>query len=315
VKTPDITDEDRRGFRLFWELNETHKDALNDGVLKAVAQIPAFGALLSAMTPEMRAKQEKEGRERQRLAMLEDNWQPYLEDARTQGQVYARMGLEFSAWFELLRVYRVVAAPLVRRHFKDDVEKIMACMHGTDRFIDIAMSAIGEAYLEAKQSIITSQSKAIRELSTPVLQVKPRLLIVPLVGVIDTERARQITENLLHGIRQRRARAVVLDITGVPIVDSKVASHLMQTVYAARLMGAEVVVSGISPEIAQTLVTLGADLGDARTVGDLEDAILVAEAFLRRTRAEDASVATAGVASADTSADVTSADRAEARRA
>ena len=115
-------------------------------------------------------------------------------------------------------------------------------------------------FVQERERVIRQQQEAIRELSTPVLQVRERLLILPIIGVLDGQRARQLTEQLLRGIRANRAKVVVIDITGVPDVDSTVANHLVQTVDASRLMGASVIITGLSPEIAQTLVTLGVDL-------------------------------------------------------
>jgi rsbT co-antagonist protein RsbR len=113
-----------------------------------------------------------------------------------------------------------------------------------------------------------------------VLQVRERLLILPMIGVIDPQRARQLTEQLLRGIRTNRAKVVVIDITGVAAIDSKVANHLVQTVEASRLLGASIIVTGLSPEIAQTLVTIGVDLGKMHTVGDLQGGIEEAERLL-----------------------------------
>src|SRR5205823_1133787 len=141
---------------------------------------------------------------------------------------------------------------------REDPKKSALAADGMNRFLDIAMGAIGEAYLSEKERLIGQQQEAIRELSTPVLQVREQMLILPVVGVVDTQRARNLTSALLKAIREHRARAAVMDITGVPIVDSKVANHLAQACEAARLMGATVIVTGISAEIAQTLVTVGA---------------------------------------------------------
>jgi len=107
--------------------------------------------------------------------------------------------------------------------------------------------------------------------------VRERLLILPIIGVLDNQRARQLTEQLLLGIRTHRAKVVVIDITGVPDVDESVANSLVQTVDASRLMGAEVIITGLSSEIAQTLVTIGVDLTKMRTVGDLQGGIEEAE--------------------------------------
>jgi rsbT co-antagonist protein RsbR len=113
-----------------------------------------------------------------------------------------------------------------------------------------------------------------------VLQVRERLLILPMIGVIDPQRARQLTEQLLRGIRTNRAKVVVIDITGVAAMDVTVANHMVQTVEASRLLGATVIVTGLSPEIAQTLVTIGVDLGKMNTVGDLQGGIEQAERLL-----------------------------------
>lgn len=141
-------------------------------------------------------------------------------------------------------------------------------------FLDISLAM--DSYLRT----IRLQTEAIRELATPVLQVRQGLLISPIIGLIDTQRARQLTESILRSIREQRAKVVVIDITGVPLVDSKVANHLVQTVEAARLMGAMVILTGISPEIAQTLVVLGVNLSTVRTVGDLQGGLEEAERYL-----------------------------------
>jgi len=139
---------------------------------------------------------------------------------------------------------------------------------------------VAVGFVRERERIIRQQQEAIRELSTPVLQVRERLLILPIIGVIDPHRARQLTEQLLRGIRATRAKVVVIDITGVAAMDASVANHLVQTVEAARLLGAMVIVTGLSPEIAQTLVNIGVDLGKMNTVGDLQGGIEEAERLL-----------------------------------
>src|SRR5580765_2369395 len=139
---------------------------------------------------------------------------------------------------------------------------------------------VSVGFVQQRERIIREQQEAIRELSTPVLQVRERLLILPIIGVIDPQRARQLTEQLLRRIRATRAKVVVIDITGVAAMDASVANHLVQTVEAARLLGAMVIVTGLSPEIAQTLVNIGVDLGKMNTVGDLQGGIEEAERLL-----------------------------------
>jgi rsbT co-antagonist protein RsbR len=149
---------------------------------------------------------------------------------------------------------------------------------------------VAVGFVEQRERVIRQQQDAIIELSTPVLQVRERLLILPIIGVLDTQRARQLTEQLLKGIRTHRAKVVVIDITGVPNVDESVANHLVQTVDASRLMGAGVIITGLSAEIAQTLVTIGVDLSKMDTVGDLQGGIEEAERLLgfKVIRADDA---------------------------
>ena len=139
---------------------------------------------------------------------------------------------------------------------------------------------VSVGFVRERERIIREQQEAIRELSTPVLQVRERLLILPIIGVIDPHRARQLTEQLLRGIRANRAKVVVIDITGVAAMDASVANHLVLTVESARLLGARVIVTGLSPEIAQTLVNIGVDLGKMNTVGDLQGGIEEAERLL-----------------------------------
>lgn len=119
-----------------------------------------------------------------------------------------------------------------------------------------------ESFVEIREDIITQQSLSLLELSTPVLRLWHRILLLPLVGVIDTVRARQITERLLEAIARYEARVTILDLTGVPVLDTSVAQHLMKTIDAARLLGTRIVMTGISPEGAQTLTKLGIRFGD-----------------------------------------------------
>jgi rsbT co-antagonist protein RsbR len=197
-----------------------------------------------------------------------------------QGVRYAEAGLDFSAWFSAGRALRGRLIPLMVEVLSDDADRLAEAVRGVSILIDLATFAVGQTYITAKERIINEQQAFLRELSTPVLELRPGLLLVPLVGLIDSDRAMFLTQQLLEGIATNRAKAVVLDITGVPAVDSAVANHLMQTVQATRLMGAHTLISGLSAENAQTLVRLGLDLGPLNTVGTLADGVLQASAIL-----------------------------------
>lgn len=135
-----------------------------------------------------------------------------------------------------------------------------------------------EHTLAQRDRYISEQSLSIMELSTPVLRLWHQILLLPLVGVIDTGRARQITDHLLEAIAKYEARVTVIDLTGVPIIDTSVAQHIMKTIDAARLLGSRVVLTGISPEGAQTLTKLGIRFGDVISRASLRAGI--AEALL-----------------------------------
>src|SRR5215210_5036062 len=147
---------------------------------------------------------------------------------------------------------------------------------------------VGVSFVDERERVIREQQEAIRELSTPVLQVRDRLLILPIIGVLDSQRARQLTEQLLGAIQANRAKVNVIDTTGVATIDVTVANHLVQTVEASRLMGASAIITGLSSKIAQTLVDLGVDLSMMKTVGDLQGGLEEAERVIKSASGESA---------------------------
>lgn len=133
-----------------------------------------------------------------------------------------------------------------------------------------------EVYQQSREQIIGNQQQELLELSTPVVSLYDGILALPLIGTLDSERTQIVMENLLQGIVSTEASIAIIDITGVPTVDTLVAQHLLKTVAAARLMGAECIISGIRPQIAQTIVHLGVDLGGVATKATLADAFKLA---------------------------------------
>lgn len=131
-----------------------------------------------------------------------------------------------------------------------------------------------------REEVITVQQRLIQELSTPIIPVTDEVLVLPLIGSIDTRRAQQIMETMLDEISRQQARVIIIDITGVPVVDTGVADHLINTTQAARLLGTECVLVGIAPEVAQTIVQLGIHLTQLTTLSNLQAGI---EYALRRT--------------------------------
>jgi rsbT co-antagonist protein RsbR len=140
-----------------------------------------------------------------------------------------------------------------------------------------------ETYVKGREEIIQRQQREMMELSTPVVQLWENILALPLIGTLDSERTQVVMENLLHKIVETGAAIAIIDITGVPTVDTLVAQHLLKTVAAARLMGADCIISGIRPQIAQTIVHLGVNLSEVTTKASLADAFSIA---LKRTQAK-----------------------------
>jgi anti-anti-sigma regulatory factor len=278
--SPALSPEEKAALREFMLFYEPHAAVIQVELTRACEDMPEWGPIIRAMTPKQMAEQNKRSLDLQRAAILDDRWQPYLADLHTQGIQYAKAGTSFASWFQIIAAYRDCIRRRLTELARTDLDQAARISEGMNRLLDMVMGFIGEAYLATKEQLIKEQQEAIRELSTPVLQVREQLLIIPVVGLVDTHRARLLTEGLLKAIRERRAKGVVMDITGVPVVDSKVANHLAQACEAARLMGALVVMTGISSEIALTLVTIGAQLRGVRTVGDLQGGIEEIERFL-----------------------------------
>jgi rsbT co-antagonist protein RsbR len=203
-------------------------------------------------------------------------------------QAYARnlseriipRGVETHEVVGIVLLLRDVLARSLFAKYQADFGKLNRILDAYEPAANRIANTVAVGFVQERERIIREQQEAIRELSTPVLQVRERLLILPIIGVIDPQRARQLTEQLLRGIRTNRAKVVVIDITGVAAMDSNIANHLVQTVEASRLLGATVIVTGLSPEIAQTLVNIGVDLGKMNTVGDLQGGIEEAERLL-----------------------------------
>ena len=164
--------------------------------------------------------------------------------------------------------------------YQSDTARLSGALDIYESVANKILSIVALAFVKEPAKVILQQREAIRELSTPVLQLREGLLMLPVIGMIDTQRARQLTEGLLQAIRAQRARVVIMDITGVAAVDSKVANHLLQTVQAARLMGAAVLITGLSAAVAQTLVAIGVDLSRLSTLSDLQSGLDEADRLL-----------------------------------
>ena len=218
-----------------------------------------------------------------------DNYVEALETGTLEAlQAYSRnlseriipRGVETHEVVGIVLLLRDVLARSLFAKYQGDFNKLNRILDAYEPAANRIAITVSVGFVQERERTIRDQQEAIRELSTPVLQVRERLLILPIIGLIDPQRARQLTEQLLRAIRSNRAKVVVIDITGVAAMDSNVANHLVLTVEASRLLGATVIVTGLSPEISQTLVNIGVDLSKMNTVGDLQGGIEEAERLL-----------------------------------
>ena len=233
--------------------------------------------LLQAMTPQEIGSE---------TTSVYDNYVEVLETGSVDAlQRYARdlseriipRGVETHEVVGIVLLLRDVLARSLFLKYHDDFDVLNRVLDAYEPAANRIANTVAVSFVEERERVIRQQQDAIRELSTPVLQVRERLLILPIIGVLDSQRAAQLTDQLLRGIRTNRAKVVVIDITGVPEIDTSVANHLVETVDASRLMGASVIITGLSSDIARTLVTIGVDLSKMNTIGDLQGGIEEAE--------------------------------------
>ena len=236
--------------------------------------------LLTAMSPEEIFSE---------ATTVYDSYVEVLETGSVEAlQDYARdlseriipRGVETDEVVGIVLLLRDVLARSLFEKYQTDFDLLNRVLDAYEPAANRIANTVAVGFVQERERIIRQQQEAIRELSTPVLQVREQLLILPIIGVLDNQRARQVTEQLLRAIRANRAKVVVIDITGVPTIDSTVANHLVQTVDASGLMGASVIITGLSSEIALTLVTIGLDLSKMNAVGDLQGGIEEAERLL-----------------------------------
>jgi rsbT co-antagonist protein RsbR len=269
---------DAKRVRLLTDVVVPHADELTSAFFDYLARLPEARGLMANRDALESARQLK--KEHIQAMVTGDYGRKYVEERLRLGVLYANVGLDprvfLGAFHHLMRTigFRVMERP--KTPSLESFEQFMSLKKLA--FFDLSL--IVDVIVFERERVIHQQQEALLELSTPVLQIRERLLILPIIGVIDTRRAKQITEALLRAIRTHRAKVVVVDITGVPIVDSKVANHLMQTVLAAKLMGTTAIVTGLSADVAQALVTLGVSLGDVKTAGDLQGGLEEAEHLL-----------------------------------
>jgi rsbT co-antagonist protein RsbR len=199
----------------------------------------------------------------------------YVEDRLRVGAAHERIGLA-PKWY--LGAYRQYL-DLIHQKLLDEglpPAELHQAFASIQRivFFDVALAI--DTYIAANLDALGRHQAAIRELSTPVIRVYERVLLLPLVGAIDSHRAQQVMESVLLHIIEAQAKCIIIDIAGVPVVDTRVADHLLKTTAAVRLLGAQTILTGITAQVARTIVQLGVDVSSMHTVSRLSDGIELA---------------------------------------
>ena len=205
----------------------------------------------------------------------------YVEDRLRVGATHERVGLS-PKWY--IGAYARYLRLLFDQMFQELAPaEAQASFRSVSKMVMFDMSLAIDTYIAANLDTVARHQAAIRELSTPVIRVYSRVLLLPLVGTVDSHRAHQIMETLLTRVVDEQARVVIVDIAGVPVVDTRVADHLLKTTEAVRRVGADTLNTGISAQVARTIVQLGVDISALHTRSRLGDGIEVALAMVGKS--------------------------------
>ncbi len=175
---------------------------------------------------------------------------------------------------------KAALSQVLEKEYAEDARLLYQAMLALHKLLDSLSIVTFETFIKGREEVIVRQTDEISEISTPVIRVWDGILALPIIGTLDSMRTQMVMENLLQEIVNTESSIAILDISGVPAVDTLVAQHLIKTVSATRLMGAECIISGIRPEIAQTIVHLGIDLSGVKTKASLASALRLAFGML-----------------------------------
>lgn len=203
------------------------------------------------------------------ISNLNDASEEYSERLHDFAEKVVKLGWPLSFVTEGIQVFSTIVFEGIKADKLVSEENEMKVFYGLDKWTTPMTNEIVNMYSTTWERTVSLQKIALQELSAPLIPVFDGISVMPLIGAIDTERAKQIMENLLNGVVKHRSEVVLIDITGVPVVDTMVAHHIIQAAEAVRLVGAKCMLVGIRPEIAQTIVNLGISLNQITTKNTL----------------------------------------------
>ncbi len=200
----------------------------------------------------------------------------YVRDRLRVGMAHERIGMPPKLYLGAYRRYLALIHERLLDHFKGNATETARALESIRKIIFFDMALAIDTYIAAYLETMTRHQAAIRELSTPVIKVHDRILLLPIVGTVDTQRAHQIMETVLVQVVEEQAKVMILDIAGVPVVDTKVADHILKTTAAVQLLGAQTILTGISASVARTVVQLGVEITRVHTRAKLSEGIELA---------------------------------------
>lgn len=272
---------DAADFERVRELAPFADDIADTVIERFYAHILSFDKAAEMFADEATIGRVKAGQKRYFKELTAANCdEAYIRDRIRIGEIHERAGIGPDLYIGAYDYYLNQLGRLLLERQTNNPRRAFELYLSLQKMAHFDMALALETYVTAREKTIEAQQQEISELPTPVLKLKDGLLLIPVVGMLDSYRARSLTIELLIGIKEHRAKVLVLDITGVSAVDSAVANHLLQTMTAARLMGAHSIVTGISPSVAQALVKIGVAGEALNTFGDLQRGIEQAERLL-----------------------------------
>ena len=170
-------------------------------------------------------------------------------------------------------MYRDIFGRYIKQWYKDDIDQLMEVLDIYEPVARNVVNIVANAFIKERDLLVRQQQDAILKLSTPLVQLWENIVLLPLIGVLDSVRAKQLIESVLTYIGQTKTEIIIMDIAGIAAIDTKTAHHILLTIQAAKLMGTEIIITGIRPEVATTLVTLAINMQGVETRSTLRDGV------------------------------------------
>jgi rsbT co-antagonist protein RsbR len=270
----ELTDEDFKRLTSLKSFAERWTHEITDGLYELIMGQPESRVFFPDQATLTRVKKMQNG---YFLGLFSGNYDlSYVRDRLRVGMVHERIGMPPKLYLGAYRRYLALIHARLLDHFKENEAEANQALGSIRKIIFFDMALAIDTYIAAYLETMTRHQAAIRELSTPVIKVFDRILLLPIVGTVDTQRAHQIMETVLVQVVEQQAKVMILDIAGVPVVDTKVADHILKTTAAVQLLGAQTILTGISASVARTVVQLGLEITRMHTRSKLSEGIELA---------------------------------------